>query len=64
MNDGWNEWSKHVLKSLERIDTDLQRVEKGVNEVKLEIAMLKVKASIWGGLAGTIPIIILEIMRR
>lgn len=53
--NGWDEWGRHVLKELERLnecDTDQW---KEINDNKVNIAMLKVKAGAWGFLAGAIP---------
>ena len=56
--NGWNEWSKHVLKELERLNGCQEQIEKDVKKISVDIATLKVKAGIWGAIAGTIPAII------
>ena len=50
--DGWEQWSKHVLLQLESIDDTLGAVQKEIVQMKIEIAMLKIKSSLWGALAG------------
>ena len=55
--NGWNEWSRHVLKELERSDAGIQRLVAISNEIKVDIAMLKVKSSIWGAVAGLIVVL-------
>jgi len=65
-NNGWNEWSKHVLLELNRLNdlysglTDaLQErndaINKEIQEVRVELATLKIKASLWGATAGMVP---------
>lgn len=56
--NGWGEWSKHVLKELERLNDCYGGLQKEVQKVRIEIAMLKVKSGIWGGLAGLIPVVL------
>jgi len=57
--NGWNEWGKHVLLELERNDTSHGRIEKALQTIHTEIAMLKVKSGIWGLIGGTIPVFIM-----
>lgn len=54
--DGWNEWSKHVLKELERLSKAYTDSAKELGKIRVEIAVLKVKAGIWGLLGGAIPV--------
>lgn len=67
--NGWNEWAKYVLKSIERLEynltaleekSDINKIEmlKEMAEIKKEIAMLKTKAAVWGGMAASIPAIV------
>lgn len=69
MDNGWREWSKHVLKELERLnecyiamdkdfDEKIDDLKRCVSEVKIEVARLKVKAGYWGAMGAAIPIII------
>ena len=55
-NGGWNEWSRHVLLELERLDGSIQKLVKSTNEIGVDIATLKVKAGAWGALAGIIVV--------
>jgi hypothetical protein len=57
--DTWSVWSKHVLIELERLNKGQSELQKCLNEVKMEVNMLKVKAGVWGAISGAIPIIIL-----
>lgn len=69
MENGWREWSKHVLKELERLndcyiavdnslDNKIEKVNKSINGLRVDIARLKVKSGIWGAIGAAIPILI------
>jgi len=53
--DGWNEWSRHVLSELERLNTCYERLAEQQNRICVEIARLQVKAGVWGFAAGLLP---------
>jgi hypothetical protein len=53
--NGWTEWGKFVLKELERLNDCYEEQQKLLQQIQVEIGMLKVKSSIWGGIAGLIP---------
>jgi hypothetical protein len=53
--NGWNEWQNHVLAELKRLNNCIERMEEDVGKIHSEIAVLKVKAGMWGALAGAIP---------
>jgi predicted DNA binding CopG/RHH family protein len=61
--DGWTEWSKYVLKELERLNTeqkaiaskmDAQHLEtlERINAINQDITAIKIKASTFGAIAG------------
>jgi hypothetical protein len=52
--NGWNEWSRHVLAELERLDKDIHGIEKKLDEIKEAIITLKVKVALIGGAAGLV----------
>jgi len=54
-NNGWGEWGKYVLKELERLNDCYEEQQKIMQQIQVEIVTLKVKSSIWGGIAGLIP---------
>lgn len=56
--NGWNEWSKFVLKELERLNHCYENLNKTAGRIQTEIAMLKVKSGIWGAIGGAIPVMI------
>jgi hypothetical protein len=60
---GWNSYQKLVLGKLSEHSATLGALteelaelrKKDVTDLKVEIAMLKVKAGLWGATAGVIP---------
>ena len=56
--NGWREWSKYVLKEMERLNTCYKSIDEKQRQIAIEIAMLKVKAGVWGAIGGAIPILI------
>ena len=65
--NGWQEWSKFVLKELTRLSDTYEDLSKKVNEevtqLKTEVAMLQVKSGIWGIIGGAIVIIVVLLSR-
>lgn len=57
-SNGWNEWSRYVLKELERLNHNYEQLDGRISKIQVDIGMLKVKAGVWGALAGGIPSII------
>jgi hypothetical protein len=62
--NGWKEWSKHVLLELERLHTQQETLQKEVHKIYIEITILKVKASMWGMIAGCIPAIVIYFIKK
>lgn len=56
-NGSWQQYQKLVLSELRRLDERVGCVDKKLDIARLEIVGLKVKASLWGFIAGTIPAI-------
>ena len=56
--NSWETYGVHVLEELKRLNTSVSDLHKEVEYVKTEIAGLKVKASLWGALAGMVPVVI------
>jgi len=55
--DGWDEWGRHVLKELERLNDCYESVRKEMTRFGMEVATLKVKAGLWGAAGAAIPVI-------
>ena len=60
--NGWNEWSKYVLKELERLNDYQMELNKKVDKLLIDTTTMKVKASLFGALAGAVPAIIMLIV--
>lgn len=56
--NGWKEWSKYVLKELERLNTCYASTDRRLQQISVDIAMLKVKAGLWGAMGGALPVAI------
>ena len=52
--NGWNEWSRYVLKELERLNENIEELHKEVTKIRIDLGMLQVKAGAWGALGGLI----------
>lgn len=66
--NGWKRHEIYVMESLRRLEHGLEliqgdlkshmdREEKSIVKIVKEIERLKIKASLWGGIAGAIPVI-------
>ena len=53
--NGWQEWGKHVLAELERLNKQGEEQTRIVMALREDIAGLKVKAGIWGLVGGMLP---------
>ena len=54
-DNGWNEWSRYVLKELTRLGDCYSGLLETVSGIRNELSVLKVQAGIWGAIAGAIP---------
>jgi hypothetical protein len=59
----WNEWRQHVLHELGQQREDHKEVRKALHELHVQIAQLKVRAGLWGAVAGAIPVLAVLLMR-
>jgi Sec-independent protein secretion pathway component TatC len=55
----WTEWRKHVLLELERHSKLYETMTKDIQAIRADIILLKMKAGLWGALAGAIPVILM-----
>lgn len=55
MSEGGDAYGKLVLFRLDALAVDVQRIEDKVEALLIDVAMLKVKAGVWGAVAGAIP---------
>ncbi len=59
----WNEWKQHVLHELTQQRQDHKEVRKALQDIHVQLAQLKVRAGMWGALAGIIPVIAALLLR-
>ena len=61
--NGWDEWAKHVLSELERLNDCVVLIQESVNSLKVDIATQRVKvglvATILGVVGGILPVVVL-----
>lgn len=57
--NGWDQWQKHVLAELARMQQWMGDMAKEQHTMALEIAKLKVKATLWGLTGGLIPVVVM-----
>jgi len=59
--NGWGEWSKHVLLTLETQNEDIKKLEQEFNKLNTNFKVfqteMKIKAGVWGALSGMIPVV-------
>jgi len=58
LNDGWSKYEKMVIEKLDDHDAKFSHIEDKLTQIQVDIATLKVKAGVWGGVGGMIPAII------
>lgn len=69
--EGWSEYEKLVLSELERLDRGQENLNQKVDTIRAtdlaaiqaEIKLLKLKSTLWGGVAGGIPAAILALLK-
>jgi|WetSurMetagenome_2_1015567.scaffolds.fasta_scaffold00567_15 hypothetical protein len=47
-SNGWNEWSRHVLAELKRLNDCYTSLDEKYTQLLVEITTLKVKSGMWG----------------
>jgi len=52
--NGWSEYEQFVLMEMKRHNEWLEKIDNRIGQIEIEIAVLKVKASMWGAAAGAI----------
>jgi len=55
LTDEWAQYARLVLDKLDTFDARLDRHDEKLETLLVAVAGLRVKASIWGALAGLIP---------
>ena len=55
-------YEKMVIDKLDDHDDKFSGIENKLTQIQVDIATLKVKAGVWGGIGGLIPVIIAIVM--
>ena len=55
--NSWQIWGKYILKELERLNATQEKIDTRLNKIERDIVALKMRAGIWGLIAGMIPAI-------
>ena len=56
--NGWNQYQKLVMDKLDEHDEKFTNIESKLTQIQVDIATLKVKAGVWGGVAGVVPVVL------
>lgn len=54
-NDDWMEYRQYIVRKLDEQSADIAEIRDQVTLMRIDLAMLKVRAGMWGALAGAIP---------
>lgn len=57
--NGWDQYQRLVLRELEMNSSSIKDLAAEITILRVEIAYLKVKAGVWGLIAGAIPAVLL-----
>ena len=60
--NGWDQYQNLVIDKLGEHDEKFTSIESKLMKIQVDLATLKVKAGVWGGLAGMIPVVIAIVM--
>lgn len=52
---GWSAYEKMVLDRLSKLEADIHDLDNKVTMLRIDLAQLKVKAGMWGAIAGMVP---------
>jgi len=61
-DNGWSKYEKMVIEKLDDHDQKFSGIEDKLTQIQVDIATLKVKAGVWGGIGGMIPAVIAIVM--
>ena len=61
-DNGWSKYEKMVIDKLDDHDGKFSGIEDKLTQIQVDIATLKVKAGVWGGIGGLIPVVIAIVM--
>ena len=56
--NGWDQYQKLVMDKLDEHDGKFSNIESKLTQIQIDIATLKVRAGVWGGIAGLVPVVL------
>jgi hypothetical protein len=66
--NGWNVWAKKVLSDIERLEEKQNEIQRDINALGVDIAVLKTKLVMlslaWGGAVGVVVSIITTLLTK
>ena len=57
-DNSWGQYQKLVMEKLEKHDGNFTNIDSKLTQIQVDIATLKVKAGVWGGIAGLVPVVL------
>ena len=54
----FDDWSEKEIVELERLHSAVEEFRRDFQEIKTDIAMLKVKSGLWGATAGVVTVLL------
>jgi hypothetical protein len=58
----WDEYRLLVMQSLDELKVEVREIRKAQELTRQELVALKIRSGLWGGLAGTIPAIVIGVI--
>ena len=62
--EDWGIWAKHVLFELKRHNSLLETYESKLEDIRIDIELLKLKAAGFGAVAGFVVILVKEFLLK
>lgn len=63
-NNSWNEWSRHVLAELKRLNGEVENIDKKLTGIQMDIIALKTKAAAFGAAAAVAVTLAASVMKK
>ncbi len=60
-NGDWKEWSQYVRLGLTDLREKIEKLQEKYEKLNLEIAVMKMKVAMWGGIGATVATGILQL---
>lgn len=57
-SNGWSAYERLVMDKLDTLEEELHGLDEKVTLLRIDVAQLKIKAGVWGAVAGMVPALI------